>query len=79
MRRIVGPLAERYGRLVMRDGFADAWTAAGNAEAEGDSCNGSRIDFVFVSAWLADRVQSARIDGSAEGSDHQPVVVDLDL
>ncbi len=77
--RMVGPWTERFGRLVMRDGFADAWSAAGHDEAQGDSCNGKRIDFVFVSAWLADRVQSAAIDGEARGSDHQPVVVDLDL
>ncbi|MDX6749394.1 endonuclease/exonuclease/phosphatase family protein [Geminicoccaceae bacterium 1502E] len=77
--RICGPWTERYGRITGRGGFADAWTAAGHAEAEGDTCKGGgRIDHVFLSAWLAEKVLDARIDGQAEGSDHQPVVVEID-
>ena len=78
--RIVGPTSERYGRLNRLTGFVDAWVAAGHAEDEGATAdNGKRIDFCFVSAALAGRVQAARIDANAAGSDHQPLWVDIDL
>jgi endonuclease/exonuclease/phosphatase family metal-dependent hydrolase len=78
--RIVGPASERYGRLNRRTGFVDAWVAAGNPEDEGATAdNDKRIDFCFVSAELAGRVQAARIDTAASGSDHQPLWVDIDL
>ncbi len=38
-----------------------------------------RIDYVYVSADLAGRVCAARIDDDAQGSDHQPVWVELEL
>ena len=38
-----------------------------------------RIDYVFVSAGLAGRVRGARIDNDAQGSDHQPVWVELEM
>ena len=41
--------------------------------------NGKRIDFCFVSVRARGRVQSARIDADATGSDHQPLWVDMDL
>jgi endonuclease/exonuclease/phosphatase family metal-dependent hydrolase len=78
--RCVGAWTERYGRLGRRDGFLDAWTAAGHAETDGATIgNGKRIDYVLVAAWLAQRVRGAFVDDAAAGSDHQPVVVDLDL
>ncbi len=77
--RIIGPMAGPYGRLVNRDGFIDCWVVAGHGEAEGDTCNGKRIDYILCSAWLVDRVQSARIDQEAVGSDHRPVIADIDL
>jgi endonuclease/exonuclease/phosphatase family metal-dependent hydrolase len=78
--RFVGAWTERYGRLSSRDGFVDAWAAAGHREADGGTIgDGRRIDYVLVSAWLADRVRGALVDSAAAGSDHQPVVVDIDL
>ncbi len=77
--RMVGPLTPRHGRLVNRDGLVDCWVAAGHDENEGRSCDGVRIDYVFCSAWLADRVRHAEIDGEACGSDHRPVIVDIDI
>ncbi len=76
--RLVGPMAAPYGRLVNRDGFVDCWVAAGHDEREGVTCDGKRIDYVLVSAWLFDRVRAARIDSETDASDHWPVVVDLD-
>jgi endonuclease/exonuclease/phosphatase family metal-dependent hydrolase len=78
--RIVGPASARYGRLNRLGGFVDAWVAAGHAETEGVTAdNGNRIDYCFVSDALAPRVRSAQIDASAQGSDHQPLWVDIDL
>jgi len=36
-------------------------------------------DFVFVSAELAPRVRRLEVDTAANGSDHQPVVLELDV
>ena len=35
-------------------------------------------DFVFVGEDLAPRVRDLRVDGTADGSDHQPVLLELD-
>jgi endonuclease/exonuclease/phosphatase family metal-dependent hydrolase len=77
-----------YGRVATRDVFVDAWVRAGHAEDEGVTCptcpendtrHDMRLDYVFVSAGLAGRVRDARIDAEAQGSDHQPVWVELEL
>jgi len=78
--RIVGALSPKYGRLNGLAGFVDAWVAAGHREDEGATIpEGKRIDFCFVSASLAGRVKSCRIDLEAKGSDHQPLWVEMDL
>jgi endonuclease/exonuclease/phosphatase family metal-dependent hydrolase len=78
--RVVGPMSARYGRLNNLAGFVDAWVAAGHREDEGATIGaGTRIDYCFVSAGLAPRVKSARIDTGAVGSDHQPLWVEMDL
>ena len=78
--RIVGPLSPGYGRLNGLASFVDAWVAAGHCEDEGATIGaGKRIDFCFVSASLAARVRSCRIDAEASGSDHQPLWVEMDL
>jgi endonuclease/exonuclease/phosphatase family metal-dependent hydrolase len=78
--RIVGPLSAKYGRLNRLTGFVDAWVAAGHREDSGATIEGGRrIDFCFVSAALATRVHSCRVDVAAVGSDHQPVWVGMDL
>jgi len=78
--RVVGPGTTRFGRLHCLTGFVDAWVAAGHREDEGATIgSGARIDYCFVSAGLASRVKSARIDTAATGSDHQPLGVEIDL
>ena len=89
--RIVGPKSPDHGRLNRRDGFVDAWVAAGHAEQDGVTSpakphsiepgadTDSRLDYCFVTAALADRVRSVHIDDQADASDHKPVWVDLDL
>ncbi len=78
--RVVGPLTEQFGRLNRLTGFVDAWVAAGHCENIGATISsGQRIDFCFVSATLASRVRSCRVDDDAVGSDHQPVWVETDF
>ncbi|MEZ5861562.1 MAG: endonuclease/exonuclease/phosphatase family protein [Geminicoccaceae bacterium] len=75
---MVGPLTARYGRLLNTDGLVDAWTVAGHDEGAGVTCDGKRLDYLFLSADLRCRVRSVRIDETAEGSDHLPVWMDFD-
>lgn len=78
--RIAGPLSPRYGRINRLTGFVDAWVAAGHREDDGATiAAGRRIDYCFVSASLACRIKSARIDADLTGSDHYPLWVELDL
>jgi endonuclease/exonuclease/phosphatase family metal-dependent hydrolase len=78
-RRIVGPDSDGYGRLNNLEGFVDSWVAAGHAEHEGATCGGRRIDYIFVAAALRDRIKAAWIDERAQGSDHQPIGIELDV
>ena len=71
--RFVGPWSERFGRMVPLTGFVDSWVAAGHDEREGKSCEGIRIDYIFLSSALAPHIEHAWIDSEAEGSDHQPI------
>lgn len=75
---LVGP-ASRYGRLQLGDVLVDAWTAAGHAENEGTTNKRGRLDYCFISRELTRQVQHAWIDNTADGSDHQPLWVELDL
>jgi endonuclease/exonuclease/phosphatase family metal-dependent hydrolase len=76
-----GPMSPEYGRVNHREGFIDAWVAAGNKEDTGTSHpnNRYRIDHVFVSPELADSVRSCEIDTEAVGSDHWPVWVEMEI
>jgi endonuclease/exonuclease/phosphatase family metal-dependent hydrolase len=85
---LVGENDPIYGRVHTRDGFVDAWVAAGHAESDGVTCpynpgshapHDMRIDYGFVSAGLATRIRRAWIDEAAEGSDHQPFWFELDM
>ena len=78
--RIVGPLSPKYGRLNRTTGFVDAWVAAGHREEKGATIPaGRRIDYCFLSPALAARVRSCWIDNEAQGSDHQPLWVEIDV
>ena len=84
--RVIGEWSQWHGRMVLSGGLADAWVAAGNDEASGDTIphpdpgvGPRRIDHCFLSARLAPFVTAARIGEAAMGSDHQPVFFDLDV
>ena len=65
----------------------DSWTQSGHGQDEGvtwydlenKSSPALRLDYGFVSPDLAGKVQTARIDEDAPGSDHQPYWFELDL
>ena len=81
--RIVGPMSPYGGRITNPEGFVDAWVEAGNAIEAGTTSvvrgRAVRLDYCFVSAGLKDRIRSVRVDSDADGSDHQPVWLDIDL
>ncbi|NQU58244.1 MAG: endonuclease/exonuclease/phosphatase family protein [Rhodospirillales bacterium] len=83
---LAGPLEEGAGRLTCKDNYIDTWVATGHGENEGSTflydpgasdSQGMRIDFAFVDQTMEKRVRGARIDGAAQGSDHQPYWIDL--
>lgn len=76
-----GPLSPEYGRVTHRLGFVDAWVASGKEEESGQSHpnNKYRIDHCFVCSDLSNHVQSVWVDNKAEGSDHWPLWVELDI
>ncbi len=80
---IAGPLSEYGGRQVSPDGFVDAWTWLGNELSGGATCEvtdyRARLDYCFVSTALADRIRSMQVIEDAVGSDHKPILVDIDL
>lgn len=82
---LTGPIDPCYGRLHEGGLFADALTVSGMAEEEGwthpgeDRYGKKRIDHVFVTADLVSAVRRGWIDYDADGSDHLPVFVELDL
>lgn len=81
--RLCGGLDPEYGRLSTRDGLIDAWIAAGNDPAGGITHRwrgqDMRIDYAFVTPDLADKVTAMSVDQAAQGSDHQPIRIDIAL
>lgn len=66
--------------------FVDAWIAAHPGEPHppswgvfDTSCPRICCDFVFVSEDLAPGLRAVRVDGTLDASDHQPVIVELDV
>jgi endonuclease/exonuclease/phosphatase family metal-dependent hydrolase len=68
-------------RAIRAAGFADALELAGLAPHEGVTFPGNapplRLDHIFLGASLAPRFRRAWIDEAADGSDHQPVWLEL--
>ena len=82
--RVIGDISGGHGRTIRAHGLADAWTLAGHEENEGDTIPRGgrpprRIDHCFVTTDLVDKVTGMHIGEDAQGSDHQPIFVRLDL
>lgn len=81
--RIVGPYSVYGGRVTNPQGFVDAWVVTGHDERGGVTADIGgrpvRLDYCFVSAELKDRLNSVEVSVDAQGSDHQPVWVDISI
>jgi exonuclease III len=74
-----------YGPIMTSDRLVDTWRLTGRDITDGVTwwdeqtkfTEGTRLDYVFVTPGLAERVVAAGIDEKATGSDHQPVWIDL--
>ena len=78
------PDSEEHAALLAGpDGLVDAWRALGHDEGPGWTCprkdGGWRIDFALVTPDLEDRLRVISVDHAAEGSDHQPIRVEIEL
>lgn len=81
--RMVGPTGDYGGRLSNPEGFVDAWVQSGNPPDGGATClvldEPARIDYLFVSGRLREHIGEMRVDAHAQGSDHQPLWMEIDL
>lgn len=81
--RIVGDRDRNYGRLFAADRLSDALTVAGVPEGQGitfpekEGEEAQRIDHFFITHDLVPTVKRGWIDEDADGSDHQPVWLEL--
>ena len=80
---MVGSDDPKYGRITEYDGYLDAWILQDGAPDGGhtkyEPTGNRRIDYAFVSPDLAEAVRSVQVDKDAQGSDHQPLWLDIDL
>jgi endonuclease/exonuclease/phosphatase family metal-dependent hydrolase len=61
-------------------GLVDAWAAAGRNEEDGvTKPDHGRIDYALISPSLSERIAAAWVDQDADGSDHQPLWLELDV
>ncbi len=78
------PESEEYAALCGGSGeLIDAWAALGQEEAEGWTCVTSkgrvRLDYAFVTPELAGALRAISVDTEAQGSDHQPIRIEIEL
>lgn len=81
---LLGDRSWQGQRTLRAHGLADAWVLAGHDEAAGDTipnpdCGPCRIDHCFVTTDLASAVTAMEIGDAAQGSDHQPIFVTINL
>jgi len=87
--QMVGSIDPCHGRVGHLDSFVDSWTLANESSDDGltwwpdpsdrSPGHGLRLDYCFLDPDLGRRVKHAYVDSSAEGSDHRPYWVELDL
>jgi len=81
--RMAGPISDYGGHITSPAGFVDAWVQSGHDKLSGTTTevNGApaRLDYCFVSSSLRHQIKNCWIDEQAQGSDHQPVWVEIDI
>jgi endonuclease/exonuclease/phosphatase family metal-dependent hydrolase len=84
---LAGPQDGAGGRHKYKECFVDAWVAAGHDENDGATFPASsriglthdiRLDYAFITESLAHRVRATEVDMAADGSDHQPLWIEID-
>ena len=74
---------EHAALLASPDGLVDSWRALGHDDASGWTCplkdGNRRIDFAFVTQDMKERLQTMSVDQTAQGSDHQPIRIEIEL
>ena len=62
-------------------GFVDAWAAADGEDDRGYTAvvkgEPAKLDYAVLSASLCDRIRSCLVDRDADGSDQQPLWLDV--
>jgi endonuclease/exonuclease/phosphatase family metal-dependent hydrolase len=84
---LVGPWQPHMGRIYHADSFVDSWTVIHGEEVPCITWRADphlptyerRLDYCFVSGRLAQYVQRAWVDLEAEGSDHCPYWVEMEI
>jgi len=81
--KLTGPLSDYGGNITSPTGFVDAWAQSGHQKRKGATANFNgmlvRLDYCFVSTSLRSRIRNCWIDERAQGSDHQPVWLEIDI
>lgn len=87
--KIVGKLDICYGRVSHLDGLVDSWEVAKQRSGECITWyphppelppgHALRLDYCYVTSGLAKNVARAWVDHTAQGSDHLPYWIELDL
>ncbi len=78
------PDSEEHAALLAgADGLVDCWRALGHDDASGWTCplkDGDwRIDFALVTPDMKGALRDMSVDQAAQGSDHQPIRVEIEL
>ncbi len=78
------PDSEEHAALLAGpDGLIDVWRALGHDDATGWTCplkgGDRRIDYALVTPELKGALRSMSVDQEAQGSDHQPIRVEMEL
>ena len=86
---LVGPWDVAHGRLSKRDNLVDVWDFSKSGDFEQPTCTeraqgnrpvrSVRLDYAFVTPDLAPKIKSMSVEVEAQGSDHEPIFVELDL
>lgn len=81
---VTGMVDHEFGLPLTADRLVDAAAKLGifdhtciNMDEPDNAASHKRIDYAFVTANLAGRLESCRVDADAEGSDHLPLWVEL--
>ncbi len=81
--RMAGPFSDYGGHITSPAGFVDAWVQSGHDKLSGTTTDvhgaPARLDYCFISSSLRHQIKNCWIDEQAQGSDHQPVWVEIDI